>query len=110
MRNFIIGVIIFCSILANPMIGSAVSTQERQDATALVTMLKEMGYRFEAGMTWGKFSEIYNDMYVKQRVFREKYPDTSIDRELTRLVQLYTDIKGMWDPSTHRYADRKSVV
>ena len=104
MKNFIVGVILFFSILANPMIGNAFSTQESQDALSLVTKLKEMGYRFEAGMTWGNFSEIYNDMYVKQRIFREKYPDTPIERELTRLVQLYTDIKGMWDPSTHRYA------
>ena len=78
---------------------AASSDQEKMEANSLISMIKEVGYRFDGGINWITFSSLYNDLYVKERVFIDKYPTSPIKSELRQNIQLLADIKMMWDPT-----------
>lgn len=86
-----IAVLLFSSVP-----GYAAETQETQDANTLVLAVKEFSYHLEVGISQKKYNDLFSDVYVKYRVFTDKYPQSPILPQLGKVMQVYLDAKEVW--------------
>lgn len=75
---------------------------EVDDANQIVSDLKDFSYQLEAGLTYVKYGEAYNDIYVKSRRFEDKYPNSDILLEIKGVIEPYKDAKDLWHMSFSR--------
>jgi len=78
------------------MPGYAAEIQETQDAKAVVLAVKEFSYHLEVGISQKKYNDLFSDVYVKSRVFTDKYPQSPILPQLGKVMQIYLDAKEVW--------------
>lgn len=69
---------------------------EVDDAKQIVSDLKEISYRYESGLSYAKFNELYGDVYVKVRKFEDAYPGSELVSLAKAAVEPYGDAKDVW--------------
>lgn len=69
---------------------------EVDDAKQIVSDLKEISYRYESGLSYVKFNELYGDVYVKVRKFEDAYPDSELVALSKMAIEPYGDAKILW--------------
>lgn len=87
-------IILLC--LALLFLCAPVYASEMDDAKQIVSDLKDISYRYEAGLSYNKYSELYSDVYVKVRRFEDTYPGSELVKSLKDAVEPFGDARKLW--------------
>lgn len=66
------------------------------DAKQIALDLKEINYRYESGLSYAKFSELYGDAYVKIRRFEDAHPGSELAEKAKSAAEPYADARAVW--------------
>lgn len=107
-RDIMKKIILLCLLML--LMTVPVYAAEVDDAKQVVSDLKEISYRFESGISYAKFNELYSDVYVKVRKFEDTYPNSELSKLAKEAVEPYGDARDVWKSTlSSRTDDFKSL-
>lgn len=96
MRRIVILLFILLILSSTCLAQDSSQGQEERDLKQLISALREIDYRFDVGITYPKYNELFSNAYVMNRRFRDNYPNNNLLGKLNDAITVYEDLNSVW--------------